>query len=482
MVTKHFLLMALLTLHATDACEHEIWNGDGFCDDFNNNENCGWDGGDCCGDVDVSTCNFCECLDPEYSNQTSDSFRCTGLWIGDRHCDDDFNNEKCGWDGGDCCGENVYTDHCEKCECLNPSQNGEKWDKCKECECLDLNYDGGFHSDNESIIGACGYPYGYYDNICNDENNNEECNWDGGDCCSNFDDICFSKCYSDVHKCCQIKDLEFPTSGFGPPASRFGYHDVFCKPRVDELTGCELFCDPVCEKSQVQCSGGCGHPDYCKNIEDSFTDLNCQHNLYDTSIVEYDNFKKNCRENGGESFGKDKVCVPHQYTYTIKLLPKPPQNEISITLSRVQITEIGDKLGQLTLIMDLEVQWKDDRMQLVKEQVPIFLSNEDQNNIWSPLYRIGTDLISHNKQGDDEVVLMKEYVNNQSYVISVQKMTYLSATFKCEMDFRNFPFDKHNCTFEVSTYNLNSIIFKNDSSVRSRVYRNGCIRTRVLTV
>ena len=116
----------------------------------------------------------------------------------------------------------------------------------------------------------------------------------------------------------------------------------------------------------------------------------------------------------------------------------------------IQITEIGDKLGQLTLIMDLGVHWNDNRIQLIKENVPIFLSNEDQNHIWSPQFRIGTDLISHNKQGDDEIILIKEYLSNQSYVVSAHKLTYLSTTFKCEMNLKDYPFDYHNCTIEVS--------------------------------
>ena len=34
------------------------WVGDGFCDDINNNEACGYDDGDCCGDSSMKK-NFC---------------------------------------------------------------------------------------------------------------------------------------------------------------------------------------------------------------------------------------------------------------------------------------------------------------------------------------------------------------------------------------------------------------------------------------
>ena len=40
------------------------------------------------------------------------------MWIGDGSCDDDYNIQECGYDGGDCCGsENVY-DFCSLCKCI----------------------------------------------------------------------------------------------------------------------------------------------------------------------------------------------------------------------------------------------------------------------------------------------------------------------------------------------------------------------------
>ena len=40
-------------------------------------------------------------------------------YLGDYYCDDDTNNEVCGWDGGDCCGNNVNT----FCMCMYYSLN-----------------------------------------------------------------------------------------------------------------------------------------------------------------------------------------------------------------------------------------------------------------------------------------------------------------------------------------------------------------------
>ena len=37
---------------------------------------------------------------------------------GDGACDDENNNAGCNFDGGDCCGRNVNTDFCTVCQCL----------------------------------------------------------------------------------------------------------------------------------------------------------------------------------------------------------------------------------------------------------------------------------------------------------------------------------------------------------------------------
>jgi hypothetical protein len=69
------------------------------------------------------------CLDegegttPSGSGGTTTSLsitKCSGNqdWIGDGFCNDNNNNVGCNFDGGDCCGSNVYTDHCTECLCL----------------------------------------------------------------------------------------------------------------------------------------------------------------------------------------------------------------------------------------------------------------------------------------------------------------------------------------------------------------------------
>ena len=40
----------------TEGCGSPNWVGDNYCDDENNNEDCEWDGGDCCGNVNETYC------------------------------------------------------------------------------------------------------------------------------------------------------------------------------------------------------------------------------------------------------------------------------------------------------------------------------------------------------------------------------------------------------------------------------------------
>ena len=47
---------------------------------------------------------------------------CTNpAWVGDGYCDDVTNNMECNYDGGDCCVDNVNTQYCSECQCLDGS-------------------------------------------------------------------------------------------------------------------------------------------------------------------------------------------------------------------------------------------------------------------------------------------------------------------------------------------------------------------------
>ena len=101
--------------------------------------------------------------------------------VGDGFCNDETNNPDCNYDGGDCCGSCVVTEHCWECQCLggvygielsSPSiGDGLCNDETNNPDC---NYDGG---------DCCTSAYLIANGICNDETNNPYCSYDGGDCC-----------------------------------------------------------------------------------------------------------------------------------------------------------------------------------------------------------------------------------------------------------------------------------------------------------
>jgi hypothetical protein len=93
-------------------------------------------------------------------------------WLHDGQCDDATNTPECGFDGGDCCVENVNTDHCTKCQCLTsgteppiPTTTSTTTSTLTTAspDCI-----------RESWVG---------DGFCDDATNTPECRFDGGDCC-----------------------------------------------------------------------------------------------------------------------------------------------------------------------------------------------------------------------------------------------------------------------------------------------------------
>lgn len=85
--------------------------GDGACDTNNNNQDCGYDGGDCClctcthSSLDETFCSNFDCVDPSATPESDCYPGCQGSiqLIGNGDCDHANNNAACGFDGGDCC-------------------------------------------------------------------------------------------------------------------------------------------------------------------------------------------------------------------------------------------------------------------------------------------------------------------------------------------------------------------------------------------
>ena len=95
-------------------CFNQNWVDDDYCDDGNNNQECNYDGGDCCDMFAYDYyCYECLCLSDLVDGTCSHQ-----SWVGDDYCDDVNNHQYCNYDGGDCCGDNVDTEYCDECLCL----------------------------------------------------------------------------------------------------------------------------------------------------------------------------------------------------------------------------------------------------------------------------------------------------------------------------------------------------------------------------
>ena len=102
------------------SCGLKQYQGDGNCDDANNNCGCKYDGGDCCsgsvkgGVVKTSYCTYCNCKDPKHADKGCNATCTAPEYIGDGNCDDENNNCGCKYDKGDCCGKHVKKTHCKE--------------------------------------------------------------------------------------------------------------------------------------------------------------------------------------------------------------------------------------------------------------------------------------------------------------------------------------------------------------------------------
>ena len=105
-------------MYVNIGCEIDapIWIGDGNCDDETNNEDCLFDGGDCCGpNVNKDFCTLCVCYEDLKCDAPMELIR-------NGFCNDESNKEGCNYDGGDCCGACVNTEQCTECVCHEGGQ------------------------------------------------------------------------------------------------------------------------------------------------------------------------------------------------------------------------------------------------------------------------------------------------------------------------------------------------------------------------
>ena len=129
---------------------------------------------------------------------------------GDGQCDDNNNNVGCEYDGGDCCFESrgaaVQKDYCEECKCLDPRYSSSVTTITQASAETTQAGNPTTVITSSNAVSITGAPYSYYydnvnsggttlahtcvnigykgDGACDDENNNVDCEYDGGDCCA----------------------------------------------------------------------------------------------------------------------------------------------------------------------------------------------------------------------------------------------------------------------------------------------------------
>merc|ERR1712187_52686 len=153
------------------------------------------------------------------------------------NCDDSNNNEGCAYDGGDCCPKSV--------------QGGiVKKNYCKECKCKDPKNQG-------PATSTCGSPLYKGDGVCDDDNNNKGCDYDGGDCCPNS--VNGGKVNKKYCKQCKCKDTTKPSTCGSPLYKGDGNCDD-----DNNNKGCDYDGGDCCAKSV---KGGYVQKNYCKECK-----------------------------------------------------------------------------------------------------------------------------------------------------------------------------------------------------------------------
>ena len=155
--------------------QHVSWLGNGFCDGGNNIPECMYDGGDC---IEIrEKYPKCELKWPYESSYE--------IKLGDGNCDQDYKNHQCGNDGGDCDGcLSEDPDQLGDDLCKHMTENcGEKLPDCQKCvDGIKVYAADNFAKDkytwqhyvswlgNGFCTGGANYHTG------------EACGWDAGDC------------------------------------------------------------------------------------------------------------------------------------------------------------------------------------------------------------------------------------------------------------------------------------------------------------
>ena len=113
----------------------------------------------------------------EYDSGGQASWNLSKTNLGDANCHDYFNRPECLYDLGDCCEEDIFADEGETCySCYCYTNDIGRYLTLS----ISLSLDKTFICTDQVCAGSIHF---LADGFCDDENNNVECYFDGGDCC-----------------------------------------------------------------------------------------------------------------------------------------------------------------------------------------------------------------------------------------------------------------------------------------------------------
>ena len=171
-------------------------------------------------------------------------------------------------------------------------------------------------------------------------------------------------------------------------------------------------------------------------------------------------FRDKCVSDGGEILDRwNRICIPGDSLGILTFGPETT-TAVEVIVSKLQIIEIGD--DKITLSLDIIAGWIENRLKINTQGFPIGridLTENDQKQIWSPEISIANNVLSKSKDGErsglvfGEKALEYSGLSLKDYVPGMfiaWKRFFLTTSVICDMDFQKFPFDKHNCTIEVS--------------------------------
>ena len=132
-----------------------------------------------------------------------------------------------------------------------------------------------------------------------------------------------------------------------------------------------------------------------------------------------------CLIEKGDVLSHGLVCIPKKHMEIIHWDPSAEKTELLITLSNIQVIEIGT--DEITISMNTRIEWRDYRLTFGVRKA--FLSAEDQKRIWSPRIIIGTNVMSKTMEAEEIEVSVWCNGNHTSLEGSVGKKRNFDTTY-----------------------------------------------------